>query len=90
MYLSPYFRKRSTIERKRLRSSSLRAFFTHFVVFRYLLMRTLPASEPCLWVRRKSFTAAASFGLFLRNAQAMSPGRLATSEFFRRLGKTWV
>src|SRR4030042_873295 len=75
------------MERKRARSSSLRAFFTHLVFFTYLLMRTLPASEPCLWVRRKPFTASASFGLFWRNAQAISCGRLATSEFFRAVAK---
>ena len=75
---------------KRLRSSSLRAFFTHSVVFRYLFMSTFPASVPWPWRLTKAFTAAASFGLFLRKAQAMSPGGLAMWECLRRFGKTCV
>ena len=63
---------------------------THFVVFRYLLTSTLPASVPSLWVRTKSFTAPASFGLPFRKAQAMSPGGLAMSEHLWRVGKTCV
>ena len=53
-------------------------------------MSTFPASVPCPWPLTKAFTAAASFGLFLRKAQAMSPGRLAMSECFCRFGKTCV
>jgi len=49
-HLSAYLRKSPAIDWKRRRSSSRRAFFTHFVVFRYLLMSTLPASVPWPWV----------------------------------------
>src|SRR4029453_983043 len=87
-YCFPYFLNTSIIDRKRLRSSPLLAFFTHFVVFRYLPISTLPASEPAWWVLTNASTASASFGLFLRKAHAIETGGLAMPSCFFRLGNT--